>query len=231
MALHCAACLKPMQPEDAIRFTDGRPSHLDCRRPTILTPEERVTLFRYCADHAVAKCPTCSLGYRVDQLAADVFRGTSNLCPRCRCDLTSEVRAHLYGCAMLPAAVRDRARTAREVAQRLVKRSGELTDMADVLMRELEAALKALRLAMLLPRHGGALPARSDVRLLPMQLLVGDYIVEATGVWEVVGPPFTSNGGKTVHARVRRVANPDTHGIRSWNVDERIIVRRAGPAV
>jgi hypothetical protein len=43
---------------------------------------------------------------------------------------------------MLPAAVRQRAREAREAAQRFVKQSRELADRADVLMRELEAALK-----------------------------------------------------------------------------------------
>jgi len=51
---------------------------------------------------------------------------------------------------MLPAAVRQRAREVREAAQRLVKRSRELGDRADVLMRELEVALRTLREAAIL---------------------------------------------------------------------------------
>ena len=46
---------------------------------------------------------------------------------------------------MLPAEMRQRAREARDAARRLVKHSGELQDNADVLMREAEAAVAALR--------------------------------------------------------------------------------------
>jgi len=46
---------------------------------------------------------------------------------------------------MLPVAVRRRAQAAREAAQRLVKQSHQLSDAADVLLREAEAALYALR--------------------------------------------------------------------------------------
>jgi hypothetical protein len=46
---------------------------------------------------------------------------------------------------MLPAEVRQRAREARDAARRLVKYGSELRDHADVLMREAEAAVAALR--------------------------------------------------------------------------------------
>jgi hypothetical protein len=46
---------------------------------------------------------------------------------------------------MLPGEVRRRAREARAAAQRLVKNSHQLSDRADVLMREAEAAIAALR--------------------------------------------------------------------------------------
>jgi hypothetical protein len=52
---------------------------------------------------------------------------------------------HLYGCSMLPAEVRRRAQAAREAARSLVKQSGQLNDRVDVLLREAEAALYALR--------------------------------------------------------------------------------------
>jgi len=55
------------------------------------------------------------------------------------------MRAHLDGCAMLRAEVRRRAQAAREAARTLLKCSRQLSDAADVLLREAEAALYALR--------------------------------------------------------------------------------------
>ena len=53
-----------------------------------------------------------------------------------RVDLTERLREHLYGYALLPSEVRQRAREARAAARRLVKESDQLQDRADVLMRE-----------------------------------------------------------------------------------------------
>jgi len=60
-------------------------------------------------------------------------------------DLTDSIRAHLYGCAMLPAEVRRRAQAAREAVRSLVKQSQQLRDAADLARREAEATLHALR--------------------------------------------------------------------------------------
>ena len=65
--------------------------------------------------------------------------------PQCRTDLTEDAHTHLYACARLPAQVRERAAAARDAARRLVKKSRELSDQADVLIREAEAATAALR--------------------------------------------------------------------------------------
>jgi hypothetical protein len=46
---------------------------------------------------------------------------------------------------MLPEEVRLRAQAARAAARRLVKESGQLNDQSDVLMREAEVAIAALR--------------------------------------------------------------------------------------
>jgi len=46
---------------------------------------------------------------------------------------------------MLPVDIRRRAQVAREAARSLVKQSHQLSDAADVLLREAEAALHALR--------------------------------------------------------------------------------------
>jgi hypothetical protein len=141
----CPQCSKAISPDDTFVLDSGRLSHLDCYRPRVLSPEERVVLFRFCSAHTVAECEHCAKSYHITELAADLFSGREHQCPRCRADLIESVRAHLYNCAILPAAVLQRAREAREVAQRLMKRDGELGDGADVLMRKLEGALHALR--------------------------------------------------------------------------------------
>jgi hypothetical protein len=110
-------------------------------------------VFVYCSGHVVARCPACDVSFRYTQLAADMVGGSrTNMCPRCRRDLTEAVRAHLFRCAMLPSEVRLRAQAVREAAQHLVKESQQLRDRSDVLIREAEAALfekqRALRAAM-----------------------------------------------------------------------------------
>jgi hypothetical protein len=59
-----------------------------------------------------------------------------------------------------------------------------------------------------------------------MQLRVGDRLVSESGELEVTGRPFTTAGGKTAHARVSKVDQPDVTEIRSWGAHERVTVRR-----
>ena len=149
MQVQCSKCSEPITLSDAVQSSKGRLSHIDCSRPGMLTTEESALLFAYCFGHPVAYC--CDLHFRLAELAADAG-GRTNLCPRCRQDLTESVRAHLYGCAMLPSAVRLRAQELRQAAQHLVKESQQLRDTSDVLIREAEAMLfekqRALRKVM-----------------------------------------------------------------------------------
>jgi hypothetical protein len=41
-----------------------------------------------------------------------------------------------------------------------------------------------------------------------MQFQIGDRLSDETGEWDVVNRPHTTAGGKTAHARVRRVDQP-----------------------
>ena len=141
----CPRCLQLLWPDDTITISDGRIVHLDCQRPRDLSREERVLLFRYCSDHAVAKCPSCDQSFRQQQLGSDLLGHRTHLCPRCRADLTESLRGHVYACPILPAEIRQRAQEAQEVSRRLVKQSHQLSDRADVLTREAEAAISALR--------------------------------------------------------------------------------------
>jgi len=153
MQVSCSKCSQPIALTDIIESNNGHLSHMDCKRPKVLTPEERALVFVYCSGHVVARCPACDISYRYTELAADMVGGScTNMCPRCRRDLTEAVRAHLFRCAMLPSEVRRRAQAVREAAQCLVKEAQQLRDTSNVLIREAEAALagkqRALREAM-----------------------------------------------------------------------------------
>ena len=153
MQVNCRKCSQPIGLTDIVGLSDGHLSHVDCQRPQTLTAEERSLVFVYCSAHVVARCVSCDQSVRFNELGCDLFGGRrTNLCPRCRTDLTPNVREHLYGCAMLPNEVRVRARDVREAAQRLMKEFQQLRETTDVLIREAEAHLfevqRALRAAM-----------------------------------------------------------------------------------
>jgi hypothetical protein len=148
MQVKCSKCAQPIALTDMIESADGRLSHLDCRRPNGLTANERALLFVHCFNHVVARCLSCDASFRFTELGADPLGGRTNLCPRCRKDLTEHVRAHLYRCTTVPADVRLAAQRVREAARRLVKQSHQLLDKSDVMMRETEAALYASQVAL-----------------------------------------------------------------------------------
>src|SRR5215475_14454095 len=110
----CPRCLQVIWRDDTVSVSDGRVVHLDCQRPRDLSREERILLFRYCWEHAVAKCTACDQSFRQHQLGGHLLAHRSYLCPRCRTDLTESLRGHLYACAMLPELLRLRAQEARD---------------------------------------------------------------------------------------------------------------------
>ena len=152
MQVRCAKCSRPVSLTDVIEVSAGRLAHLDCARARGLSPEERAMLFVYCSDHHVASCVPCDGSFRMAELGADLLGSRTNVCPRCRSDLTESVRGHLFGCVVLPSEMRLRAQEVREAAKILIKRSQELLGKADVLIREAEAHLlerqQALRAVM-----------------------------------------------------------------------------------
>ena len=140
----CPLCQQVLSPEDTVGSVGYGMAHVDCGRPRCLSPEEEVLLYVYCWDHAVAQCAACTRTFRQAELGSDPFGSRTYECLHCRADLTASIRAHLTACAMLPEQLRQRVKAAREVTQRLIKRSYQLSERADVLMREVEAALEAL---------------------------------------------------------------------------------------
>src|SRR5215470_2623712 len=139
MQVQCSKCSEPIALADIVELFDGRLAHVDCRRVRTLTAAERALVVLYCPGHIVAECLSCNRRYRFAELGSDMLGGGSNFCPRCRKDLTENVRGHLYGCAMLPSEVRLRAQAVRGATQHLVKQSRQARDRTDVLLREAEA--------------------------------------------------------------------------------------------
>jgi hypothetical protein len=224
----CPNCSRMISPEDTIVFGYGLLGHLDCRRPRVLSAEERTLLFIYCRDHQVAECVRCTGKFRLREVASlDLFGIRSHGCPWCHTDLTDSIRAHLYGCAMLPVEVRRRAQAAREAARSLVQ-SLQLRGTVDGLERQAEASLHALReitrQAPTLKQHGGQIRLLS-YHVLPRHLQVGDRFSDETGEWEIASRPYSTAAGKSVHASVRRVDRPATVQDRTWVAHERIRVR------
>jgi hypothetical protein len=58
----CPRCSKAISPDDTFVPDSGRLSHLDCKRPRVLSPEEHGVLFRFCSQHTVAVCAGLASG-------------------------------------------------------------------------------------------------------------------------------------------------------------------------
>ena len=69
--------------------------------------------------------------------------------------------------------------------------------------------------------------ASGTARVFPMQLQIGDRMTDSSGEWEVVGRPYTTNGGKNAHVRVQRVNQPGVTEVKLWGSYEKVSVKRA----
>jgi hypothetical protein len=76
------------------------------------------------------------------------------------------------------------------------------------------------------PEKKPAASAPPTTRVLPMQLQVGDILSDELSEWRVIGRPYTTAGGKTVHVRVESVKQSGVTDIRTWGAHERIAVTR-----
>ena len=165
----CPQCSRTISPDDTIVFRRRLLGHLDCRRPRVLSAEERTLLVIYCRDHHVVECIRCVRRFHLQEVASlDSFGVRTYGCRGCHTDLTDSIRAHLYGCAMLPVEVRRRAQAAREAMRSLVKQSAQqhVRSIAQ-LVAEAEAALDELRdiIRQAPARSGTKLPGRRQIRL------------------------------------------------------------------
>ena len=51
-------------------------------------------------------------------------------------------------------------------------------------------------------------------------------ITDETREWEVIAPPYSTAGGRIVHARFQRIDQPASWEIRNWDAFKRISVKR-----
>jgi len=130
----------------------------------MLTPAERVLLFRACWNHPVARCEQCGRSYKLPDLAVDPLRRLSHLCPLCRIDLTNAARQHLISCgaaARLDAQnVVAEARALCETSAMIRKDAQQARDTARLLRAEADAARqrRAESSASVSPRAANRMP-------------------------------------------------------------------------
>ena len=68
------------------------------------------------------------------------------------------------------------------------------------------------------PQPGDAPAAKhaGTVRLLPMEIRIGDRFTEGEHEWEVVTHPSAFQGGKSLRARIRRFGVPESETEMTW---------------
>jgi hypothetical protein len=71
-----------------------------------------------------------------------------------------------------------------------------------------------------------SLVAPEPLRILPIQLQVGDCFSDEEGVWEVTGHPFTTREGKVVHATIQKVGEAASAKEKTWGAHERLTIQR-----
>jgi len=76
------------------------------------------------------------------------------------------------------------------------------------------------------PEKKRKLQSADDTKILPTELQVGDRLADDTGEWEVIAAPYSTAGGRMIHARVQRIGEPDSWEIRSWDASKRISLKR-----
>ena len=69
-------------------------------------------------------------------------------------------------------------------------------------------------------------PRFTTLALLPLQLRIGDRVINANGEWEVIGGPWSIAAGETVYVFIQRPGDPSTKRELAWAMREKITVRR-----
>jgi len=64
------------------------------------------------------------------------------------------------------------------------------------------------------------------VQVLPMNLRLGDVLVDEVAEWRVISRPYSSSGGKVLNIRVDNVKQPGVVQIGAFDAYQRVAVRQ-----
>jgi hypothetical protein len=127
----CPQCLRTILPEDTIVFGSWPSRSLRLSSASCTERRRAHDALYELPHHPLAACVRCAERFHLRDVASIDLRGVrAYSCPWCHTDPTDSIRVHLYGCAMLPAEVLERARQAREAARQLVKNRLQRRDHA-----------------------------------------------------------------------------------------------------
>jgi hypothetical protein len=82
--------------------------------------------------------------------------------------------------------------------------------------------------AEVLRRQTARLRLREIVSILAREIRGSDRLTDEQGEWEVDTESAALHGGKTLHARLRKVGEPGIVRYVTWPVHERVTIRRRG---
>jgi hypothetical protein len=63
-----------------------------------------------------------------------------------------------------------------------------------------------------------------------MEIRVGDRLTDEQGEWQVDTRPVALHGGKSLHARLRKVGEPASVRYVTWPVHEKVLIQAAAIA-
>src|SRR5262245_18985560 len=99
----CRLCGRSIQTVPEVFVTTLGVTHAACleRSAAVLTETERGRLIRFCWDHQVSRCATCSRSYRITEMGTDMTGRRYYLSPCCRVELVWSIRQHIADCAVI----------------------------------------------------------------------------------------------------------------------------------
>ena len=122
--------------------------------------------------------------------------------PRCRSS-NAEVSTFLAACA-------PSAKMTKQAAELLVTRFCTVGVHRGLALLALRRCCKGtVRMPRRAERRRESSPPATR-RVLPIELQIGDRLTDEAGEYEIIGRPFATNAGKDVHARVKKVDQPDS---------------------
>ena len=69
-------------------------------------------------------------------------------------------------------------------------------------------------------------PPPATRAILPMLLQPHDRFADENGIWEVIKRPWSTRGGKVVHATLQKPGKPETTCDKTWRAGKPLTIKR-----